>query len=689
MPMEPSREPVFVPARVLSLAAAAVGVELSPRVAVEAVAVAHATELDWAEALRRVARRAGLDAVPCSIEGEAELQRLRELGMVALARVGERWLLLRGARGPLLELTIVDELGEHERSMRPLALLDYLATHTSAALPIRALVVEPHSPLGSIAEIASPLRRLMALARLERADLGVVLVQALAIGAASLAVPIAVQALVSSVATSAMLQPLVVLGAMLAVVLSFVAALRISQAIVVERIQQRLFARVAIDFARRLPRLHTRARCKGHAPELANRFFEVVALQKSAAALLIEGSALVLQIGVGLLLLAFYHPLLLAFDLVLVLGIIAVLLSGRGAVSSSLAESTRKYAVAAWLEDVAGAPLRFADARARSFADERTELLVHEWLLARQRHFAKLLRQLVGGIGLQVIASVGLLALGGWLVIARQLTLGQLVAAELVVALIGAGLGNLGKHLEKLYDAATATAKLGKLVDLPLELDAGELLPASERPIAVELSVGDAMGDGPEPITLEPGARVGLAGHSVAHARLLDALYGRGETEHVAVRLDGRELHRVEPESLRAQVALVRGAELVGGSILDNLDGRAGVNVDETLGRLLDRVGLRELSSSLPEGLVTHIHPDGAPLGHTIARRVALVRAMLAEPRLLLLDGGLDGLGLPSTKRHALLDWLFDRARPWTLVVATDDPDLLARCDVQLRLHED
>jgi ABC-type bacteriocin/lantibiotic exporter with double-glycine peptidase domain len=624
--------------------------------------------------------------VPFSIAGEAELERLRELGVVALARVGERWLLLRGARGPLLELTIVDDLGEYERSMRPLALLDYLAAHTSAALPIRALALEPHSPLGGLAEITSPMRRLVELARLERADLGVVLVQASAIGAASLAVPIAVQALVNSVATSAMLQPLVVLGAMLAVVLSFVAALRISQAVVVERIQQRLFARVAIDFARRLPRLHTRARSKGYAPELANRFFEVVALQKSAATLLIDGSALILQIGVGLLLLAFYHPLLLAFDLVLVVGIITVLLSGRGALSSSLAESSRKYAVAAWLEDVAGAPLRFADARARSFADERTELLVHEWLLARRSHFARLLRQLVGGIGVQVMASVGLLAIGGWLVIARQLTLGQLVAAELVVALIGAGLGNLGKHLEKFYDAATATAKLGKLVDLPLESEAGELLPASERPIALELSTTR---EGSEPITLEPGARVGLTGHSVAHARLLDVLYGRGEPERVGVRLDGRELHRVEPESLREHVALVRGAELVGGSILDNIDGRAGPNVDENLGRLLDRVGLRGLSSPLPEGLATRIHPDGAPLDHTVARRLALVRAMLAEPRLLLIDGGLDGLGLVSSQRHALLDWLFDRARPWTLVVATEDPDLLARCDVQLQLPED
>jgi putative ABC transport system ATP-binding protein len=672
-----------VPARVLALAATAVGLELSPRVAAEAVALAR--ELDGSQALQRAARRAGLDAVPFSIDGEADLERLRELDMVALARVGERWLLLRGARGPLLEFTIVDELGDHRRSLRPAALLEHLAAHPGAALPMQAWALEPRSVLGSIAGVVSPLRRLLALARLERGDLGIVMVQALAIGAASLAVPIAVQALVNTVATSAMLQPLVVLGVMLTIVLGFVAALRISQAVVVERLQQRLFARVAIDFARRLPRLAVQVRSTAHAPELANRFFEIVALQKSAAALLIDGSALILQIGVGLLLLAFYHPWLLAFDIVLVVGMLAVLLSGRGAMQSSVVESTRKYAVAAWLQDVAGAPLRFADARARGFADERTELLVHEWVLARQHHFAKLLRQFVGGIGLQVIASVGLLVIGGWLVIHRQLTLGQLVAAELVVALIGAGLGSLGKQLEKLYDAATATAKLGKVIDLPLEAEVGELLTANALPVLLELA---KPGEDAEPIMLKPGARVGLVGCTVAHARLLDALFGRAELEHVLVRFDGRELHRLEPESLREHVALVRGGELVGGSVLENLDGRATTSVGDDLGPLLELVGLRERLMSLPHGLATRVLPDGAPLDPSVARRLALVRAMLAQPRLLLIDGGLDNLGLSPTQHRMLLAWLFDRARPWTLIVATRDPELLASCDLQLNLQE-
>ncbi len=672
------------PVRVVELLAMATGVELSPRAAREAIALDVDAREDWLETMTRIGLRAGLQSAAFEVESADELERLRELELPALTRVDERWLLVRGARGPLLELTIFDELGEQQRALLPSALLDWLVTHTAAALPMRWLVFEPRQGLAPLAGIDTPLRRLVAYAGLERRDLGIIGVQALAIGAASLAVPIAVQALVNTVATSAMLQPLLVLGLLLAIGLGFYAALRIAQAVVVERIQQRIFARVAVDLARRIPRFAYAKGSRG-APELVNRFFDVITLQKSAAALLIDGTTLVLQIGIGLLLLGFYHPWLLAFDIVLVLGILFVLTLGRGAMQTSLAESTSKYAMAAWLEDLASARLRFADPYARRFAEARAELLLREWLLARRKHFGRLMRQLVGGIGLQVLASVGLLAVGGVLVIQRELTLGQLVSAELVVAMIAAGLGKLGKHLESLYDAATAVTKIAKLVDLPLEPEGGEALPRHDKPLALELR------DTSEQTTisaLAPGMRLGLVGCTRDHAQLLDVLYGCGESSRVALRLDGVELERLDPARLREQVVLVRGAELVIGSVLDNLDGRASLSEGEDLMPLLELVDMRERLMALPDRLATRVAGEGAPFDRNEARRLALVRALLRRPRLLLIDRGLDGLGLAPERRRALLDWMFARERPWTLIVASEDRELLERCDVRLELDQ-
>lgn len=702
--MEPtSRPPERVPTRLLELLASAACRELSPRAADAAAAFGQAasdSEADWKDLVRRAARHAGMHVAAFMVEGIDELERLRELGTPAVTKIGERWLLLTGARGPMLELIVLDELGEQPRLMRPAALLEWLVEHTSVGLPMPWLAVEPRLLLAPIEQAKSPMRRLLEFARLERGDLGVVVVHAVAIGVATLAVPIAGQALVNTVASSALLQPLVVLGLLLLMVLGFVASLRVSQAIVVERMQQRLFVRLALDLARRLPRLAPSAREHYSGPELVNRFFDVVNLQKSAAALLLDGTALALQILVGLLLLGFYHPWLLAFDIALILGIGAVLVAGRGAMASSLAESKHKYAMAAWLEDVAGAPLRFADAHSRELADVRAELLAREWLGARGKHFQRLLRQLVGGIGLQVVATVGLLTIGGWLVIARQLTLGQLVAAELVVAAIGAGLGKLGKHLESFYDAATAAAKLGKLLDLPLEPGGGEPLPRSEGPMAVELRdrAGAVL------LSLPPGGRLGLVGCTTTHADLLDCLYGLGpggsgrwagprpedglaSPASVVARLDGHELSRLELESLREQVKLVRGAELVAGTVLDNLDGRRIASEGDDLSPLLELVGLRERLYGLEHGLETGLLPDASPLDRTDARRLALVRALLARPRLLLIDRGLDGLGLATGQRAALLDWLFDDRRPWSLIVASEDPQLLSRCDQQFALN--
>src|SRR5690606_19813041 len=97
---------------------------------------------------------------------------------------------------------------------------------------------------------------------------------------------------------------------------------------------------------------------------------------------------------------------------------------------------------------------------------------------------------------------------------------------------------------------------------------------------------------------------------------------------------------------------------------------------------LLDLVDLRHAVLALPGGFDQELLPDGdgGPLTESERRRLVLVRALLAGPRLLLLDLGLDRLGLSAPRRAALLDWIFDPRRPWTVVVVTDSldsPDVL------------
>ncbi|MCA9700972.1 MAG: hypothetical protein KC431_25830, partial [Myxococcales bacterium] len=373
-------------------------VELGPREAWDAAEAATAElegerELEGLGALALAAGRANLATSRRHLDPRFDGQVLDDLPTPALTWLendgeGGTWLLVLGRRGRSFELVFLDEFGERSKLMTPQALREWLAQRSEPGAEESRpwLLVESRLPLAPLRAASqskprgkSPIRRLFALADLDRRELGAVAVYALAMGAMTLAVPVAVQALVNTVAFGTVLQPLVVLSLMLAMGLAFTATLRVLQTVVVERLQRRLFVRVATDFVRRLSRLSPAVRERYHGPELANRFFEVLTLQKAGAALLTDGLALALQLLVGTLLLAFYHPVLLAFDLALMLAVVGVIvLAGRGAVDSSLAESTRKYAVAAWLEEVAGGQ-RFGDAAGRRVADERGELLIREW----------------------------------------------------------------------------------------------------------------------------------------------------------------------------------------------------------------------------------------------------------------------------------------------------------------------
>ena len=349
--------------------------------------------------------------------------------------------------------------------------------HFSPRLPLQTVSSQTRNEFPK-----RPWLRLRAFLDVERRDLVVVAVYAAIIGLLSLATPIAVQAVVNSVAFGANLQPLVVLVMLLFGGLSFAALLQMLEAYVVEVLQRRYFVRVADDFGRRIASAPAGVHDNRFGPELVNRFFDIVTIQKSLSSLALDGLSLTLQTGAGMILLGFYHPLLLAFDVVLVFLLVGVLLLGRGALPTALDESSAKYKVASWLEDVARVPRLFVGTSAREHAWNRADVLARDYIAARKRHFRVLLRQLAGGMFLQVVAVVALLGVGGYLVLSRQLTLGQLVAAELVVTAMGSGFSKLGKNLEKLYDLGVGVAKISAVLDQPCERIGGERPRTSASP---------------------------------------------------------------------------------------------------------------------------------------------------------------------------------------------------------------
>jgi ABC-type bacteriocin/lantibiotic exporter with double-glycine peptidase domain len=545
---------------------------------------------------------------------------------------------------------------------------------------------EPSPEARPVDAAAMAVRRLIHLLRLENEGISIVFVYAVGIGLASLAAPIGVQMLVSAIAFGGLVQPIAILSLLVLVALAFAAVLRATQTWVVERLQQRLFVRVAADLADRLPHVAVSSFDKRYGPELVNRFFDVLTIQKGAATFLLDGIFVALQMIVGVILLTLYHPALLGFAVALLLALVAILIGlGGGGAKTSIKESEAKYALVAWFEEMARHPTIFRGHGAADFAMRRSDELTHRYIEGRKAHFHILFRQTIAFLALQAIATAALLGLGGFLVLSGALTLGQLVAAELILTSVVAGFAKLGKYLETFYDLIAAMGKLGNLVDLPLERTATARLERVNRPLSIRIASAEYAYDGntkslgPISLDIEPGARVAVIGpNGSGKSTLIDLVYGLREPTRGHLEVDGLPLRDLSLGSLRENMSLVRGAEIFDGTVLDNVCmGRTDVSLADVR-RALETVDLWEDLSSLPDGLGTHLTTNGRNLSAGQAQRLAIARAIVARPRCLLLDEALDHLDPKS--RHTVLSRVLGPEVPWTVIVTTHDPTVAHAC---------
>ena len=535
----------------------------------------------------------------------------------------------------------------------------------------------------------SPLQRLAWLLRPEMPELWSIVVFSAITGLLYLALPLAVNAFISNLSfgtrSGPFLQGLFAIAVALFVCLAMAAALRVLQQVVAEVIQRRIFVRLGSDLARRLPLVDMESTDGTNVPELVNRFLDVVTLQKSGAMLLLTGINLVLGAAIGLGILAFYHPFLLAFAAAILVAIaLIVFVFGRGAVRTSVAESRSKYAVVDWLEELARHPRLFKHPAGAEFAASRADELMRGYLATRSDHFRILLRQVSGLVVLEVAAGSMLLVVGGLLVLDKQLTLGQLVASEIIVSMVVASISKLGKQFEAWYDALAAVDKLGYLVDLRTERIDGEAIAPvgggariEVRGIAHRQPGGRTSFSGIS-FTIEPGERVAiLASRGMGSSAVLEMMLGLRRPSAGEVSVDGLSVGSWDLAQLRAQVLMLRAGDLMAGTISENIRlGRFDISPADVQ-RAVEESGLAESIRELPLGLATPLMTGGFPLTGRQRTRLLAARALALRPRLLLIDELFEG---HQSTLDELARVLIDSPLPWTVVVVTHDPRVAAHC---------
>ena len=577
---------------------------------------------------------------------------------------------------------IVMLASEHLACQSMSSVLTASATHRDHG----AASVDAH---GQHHEHVSPVRRFMGLVNLDRRDIYMVVLFAGVGGVLTLATPLAVESLINVVSWGIYFQPLIVLGSILFACLAFAGVLQLLQIVVVEIIQRRQFARFVGDLSHRFARIRL-ADLEGEYPrESANRVFDVMTIQKASATLLLDGVTVVLTTVLGLVLLAFYHPYLLTFNSVLIVLMVGLTLGlGRGGIRTAVQESITKYRVVSWLQDVISTPEVFKVSGGEDLAVRQANQLTSDYIRARRRQFRVLVRQTIFAIGTQAVASTVVLAMGGYLVIDGQLTLGQLVATEFVITVVLGAFAKAGKSLEKYYDLMAGLDKVGHLLDY--RVDPRNIAPPTDEALPVRWSdlefqsptVRHRISGG----AIRCGNTVAVVGPDLAGgSAMARAMVGLRRPDRGVIRIGSYDVSLLAGGGLSDRIAYVGPPAIFTGTLLDNIGlGRMSVSHGEIVAAI-ERVGLDGIVARLPDGPNTMLLPHGYPLDETSIVRLMMARAIVGTPRLLILDRCLDRL---DSETRAELFAMAKSVIRCTVIIVTNQANLIDVSDARLSVHQ-
>ena len=533
-----------------------------------------------------------------------------------------------------------------------------------------------------------PFRRFFSMIKADKKDIYYIYLFAILNGVINLSLPLGIQAIINLVMGGRVSSSFILLVSVVLLGIIFTGILQILQMSITELIQQRLFARSAFEFSYRIPRIKTQKLLQYHPPELVNRFFDTLTVQKGLPKILMDVSTSLLQIFFGLLLLSFYHPFFIMFGAFLVVLVVLIFrFTGPNGLRTSLLESDYKYKVAFWLEELARNFGSFKQAGKTDLPNSRTDEYSQGYLENRKAHFKVLMQQFAGIIGFKVFITGGLLLIGGLLVINNQINVGQFVASEIVILIIINSIEKLIRTSESIYDVITALEKIGKVTDMPLDNDRG--LPLDEKGAMEVIAKGVSLqfdGDSNQRLNevqfhLHPGEKIGLAGpHGSGKSVLLQTLAGFYPEVKGSLSYHGQPLGSLNLEELRNRIgSTLSMEELFYGTILENLTvGRPNISLEETK-RVCVQLGLDDYIRSLPEGFNTKIIPGGRNLGRGITMRLLIARSILGSPELLLLGNEISSLD-PSLKKK-LIHFLLKEMPDTSLVMINHDPEILQLMD--------
>ena len=531
-------------------------------------------------------------------------------------------------------------------------------------------------------------QRFLGLLKLDKKDVFQVFYYAIFAGVVNLSLPLGIQAIINLMQGAQISTSWIVLVIGVTVGVAFVGILQLMQIRIIENVQQKIFTRASFEFAYRFPKIKMSELHNYYPPELANRFFDTLTIQKSLSKVLIDFPAALLQIVFGLLLLSFYHPFFIVYGMLLLLLIYVVFkFTAQRGLDTSLDESKRKYKVAHWLQEIARSIVSFKLSGKTSHALDKNDTLVVEYLNARESHFRVIVLQFIQMIGFKVLVTAGLLLIGGLLVLNQEMNIGQFVAAEIIILLVINSVEKLIVGLETFYDLLTSLEKMGQVVDKELETQEGEKPFLENQAFTVELS--NISYSVPDPkreiisnlsLTISPTCTILLRGSSGSGKNtLLRLIAGIIEPDSGGVYVNGVSLKGMNLNYYRSHLGQSLPEESpFEGTILHNITFGDKETTNEQVYWALDKVGLTDFVKKQPDGLNTILYPEGKQIPHTVSKKIVLARSIVRKPKLLILKDPLDQFN--SEEADRILNFLSDSSNGWALLVVSENDKWIKKC---------
>ncbi|WBU89061.1 peptidase domain-containing ABC transporter [Cellulophaga omnivescoria] len=539
----------------------------------------------------------------------------------------------------------------------------------------------------------TPWKRFLGLLQLERKDILQIGYYAVFEGIVALSLPIGIQTIINLLQGAQVSASWIVLIILVTIGVAFSGVLKLMQIRIIETIQQRIFTRASFELSYRFPKIKMVELRNLHFPELANRFFDTLTIQKGLSKILIDVPSALLQIVFALLLLSFYHPFFILFGILLVLlAYVVFKYTSQKGLDTSLNESKNKYRVAHWLQEISRSVISFKLSGKTSLALEKTDYLVDKYLKSRESHFSILKVQFLQMVGFKVIVTAGLLSIGGFLVLDQRMNIGQFVAAEIIILLVINSVEKLILGLESFYDVLTSIEKLGQIVDKPIEPQTGESINEKDD-LTLELNnISYTIPDKNKTIlkdisfTVNPKDRVLVTGESGSgKSTLLQLMAGVVLPTSGYLHVNDLAISGLFINNYRANLGMSLFEETTfEGSIRENVTFGNEEISDEAIYTTFQHLGLIDFLKQQTLGLNTILIPEGKQIAYTTTKKLVLARAIVKQPKVLILENPLDLF--EEQEANLIIDYLSLKTHPWSLIIVSNNKSWEQKCNKKITL---